>query len=208
MMQIIIVILIVLILLLVAEYLWKVKHYHSELTRKFIHITVGSFVAFWPYLLSWDQIYFLSIASILVVIISRFASIFGSIHSISRRTIGDFLFALAIPLVALITHSGLIFTIAILHLSLADGVAAVVGTRYGKKNRYKVFGQYKSIVGTVAFWLCSLILITVFMLASHNSWIWLKLLLLPVLATAMENIGVYGTDNIIVPMLIAAILRA
>jgi phytol kinase len=210
MLQIIIVILVVLILLLIAEYLWKVKHYHSELTRKFIHITVGSFVAFWPYFLDWNQIYLLALGFLVVIIVSRSASIFRSIHSINRRTIGDFLFALVIPIVALITHDRLIFTIAMLHLSLADGVAAVVGTRFGKKNRYQIFGQYKSIIGTIAFWLCSLALITAFMLISHVNWvnskIWLKIIWLPILATAMENVGVYGTDNIIVPVLIALVL--
>lgn len=212
MQRIIIVLLVILILLLIVEYLWKVKHYHTELTRKFIHITVGSFVAFWPYFLHWDQIYLLALGFLVVIVASRLSSIFRSIHSISRRTIGDFLFALVIPVVALITHDRLIFTIAMLHLSLADGVAAVIGTRFGKKNRYKIFGQYKSIIGTTAFWLCSLALIIAFMLISHvnvaNSKMWLKVIWLPILATAMENIGVYGTDNVLVPVLIALVLSS
>ncbi len=207
MLQIFIVILIVLILLLIAEYLWKFKHYHTEFTRKFIHIAVGSFVAFWPYILSWDQIYLLATGFLVVIVISRFKSIFGSIHSIRRKTIGDFLFALAIIIVALITHDRLIFTIAILHLSLADGVAAIVGTRYGKKYRYKVFGQYKSVIGTMSFWLCSLVLISIFMIITKGSVIWFKIAYLPILAAALENIGVYGTDNIIVPVMIAIVLH-
>ncbi|MGD0284353.1 MAG: hypothetical protein ABSB12_02045 [Candidatus Saccharimonadales bacterium] len=212
MLRVIIVIFVVLLLLLIVEYLWKVKHYHTELTRKFIHISVGSFVAFWPYFLHWDQIYLLALGFLVVIVASRLASIFRSIHSINRRTIGDFLFAVAITVVALITHDRLIFTIAMLHLSLADGIAAVIGTRYGKKNRYKVFGQYKSIIGTIAFWLCSLVLITAFMLISHvnvaDSKLWLKVVWLPILATALENIGVYGTDNILVPVLIALVLSS
>ena len=208
MLRIIIVLLVILILLIIVEYLWRIKNYHTELTRKFIHITVGSFVAFWPYFLHWDQIDLLALGFLVVIVFSRLATIFSSIHSFIRRTIGDLLFALVIPVVALITHDRLIFTIAILHLSLADGVAAVVGTRYGKKHRYKVFGQYKSIVGTVAFWLCSLTLITKFMIITNTNDAWLKIIWLPLIATAMENIGVYGTDNILVPVLIAAVLHA
>ncbi|HUD07891.1 MAG TPA: hypothetical protein VMQ52_02335 [Candidatus Saccharimonadales bacterium] len=208
MLRIIVVLIIILILLLIVEYFWKIKHYNTELTRKFIHIAVGSFVAFWPYFLHWDQIDLLALGFLVVIVISRLGAILGSIHSVNRRTIGDILFALVIPVVALITHDRLIFTIAILHLSVADGVAAIVGTRYGKKSRYKVFGQHKSIVGTVAFWLCSLILITIFMLITNSNEAWLKIIWLPVIATTMENIGVYGTDNILVPVFIAAILRA
>jgi len=54
---IIIVLLVILILLLIVEYLWRIKNLPllTDRENSFI-LQSGSFVAFWPYFLHWDQI--------------------------------------------------------------------------------------------------------------------------------------------------------
>ena len=42
------------------------------------------------------------------------------------------------------THNHLLFAAAMLHLSIADGLAAVIGTKYGKGNTYKVFASARA----------------------------------------------------------------
>jgi len=49
-------------LLLVGETWWRHQAVHGEFSRKFIHITVGSFVAVWPFFLTWSQIELLSLS--------------------------------------------------------------------------------------------------------------------------------------------------
>ena len=46
----------VLALLLFAEYIARTRNIHTELTRKFVHMSVGTFVAFWPFFSSWHEI--------------------------------------------------------------------------------------------------------------------------------------------------------
>lgn len=60
MLELIVVSIIIFLLVLVTEILWRSKHYSNELTRKFIHISLGTFAAFWPWFLSWNQIYILA----------------------------------------------------------------------------------------------------------------------------------------------------
>ena len=196
------------VLILISEYLWRIKKTNTELTRKFIHMSVGIVIAFCPYILSWIQLGILAALFLIVVFAARTAKLFGSIHKIDRKSYGDLFFAAAILIVMAITHDKLIFSIAILHLGLADGLAAVVGTSYGKKSRYKVLNQAKSVAGSLAFYLCSLILIVFFLLASHDHGAWLAVIWLPVAATIFENVSVYGFDNITVPVLVALSLRA
>jgi dolichol kinase len=117
------------------------------------------------------------------------------------------LFALAIGLVAIIAHDRLIFAAAILHMSLADGLAAVVGTSLGKKTGYKVFGRQKSLVGSGVFWLCSVLILLWYLLASHTTSNWPVVIWLPLLATGLEAIGLDGTDNLLVPVVVAFVLN-
>ena len=62
-------ILAIFIFLVVSEYMWRREPKHEEFARKFIHISVGTFVAFWPYFLSRYQIILLSLAFLIVVAI-------------------------------------------------------------------------------------------------------------------------------------------
>jgi phytol kinase len=194
-------------LLLIAEYLWRVKHYYSEITRKFVHITVGTFVAFWPWILSRSQIELMAVAFLVVIILSRLFTVFSSIHLIGRKTVGEIFFALSIGGVALITSNRYIFMTAILQLSIADGLAAIIGTSFGRRFRYSIFGARKSLVGSLTFLVCSLAILVVYFSVSHASGALPTLIWLPLVATVLENVGIHGSDNVLVPITVAVVLR-
>lgn len=206
MFAVVLVLIITFLLVVTAELLWRVKKYHSELTRKFVHITVGSFAAFWPWFLTWRQIEALSLLFLLVVLASKSLSLFGSIHLIGRKTFGEVIFAISIGLTALITHNKYVFMAAIMHMSLADGLAAVVGNKWGKKYHYTILGQYKTLLGSITFWTCSLIILTVYYVATGLDPVPM-IIWLPFATTLFENIGIRGTDNLLVPLIVALALR-
>jgi len=147
-MRIVATILIVFLLLVIGELWWRKQKLHTEFARKFVHITVGSFVAFWPFFLSWQEIRLLSVAFLVVVGISKYLNVFRAIHTVQRPTWGELFFAMAVGTITFITHDKWIYTTALLQMSLADGFAAVIGTRWGQRFRYIVFGHAKSILGT------------------------------------------------------------
>lgn len=205
-MDLVLTIIVVFVLLSFNEMWWRRHAVHSELSRKFIHITVGSFVAFWPYFLSWHQIQLLSVAFLLIIGISKYLNIFQAIHSVQRPTWGEVLFAVAVGVTTLITHDKAIYAAALLQMSLADGMAAVIGTRYGNRQKYLVFGYAKSILGTLTFFVISLLILAGF---SHYSQTRLGLewiMGISAIASVIENLAIRGLDNLLVPLAVAALL--
>lgn len=204
MLSVLVTVLPVLLLLLITEYLWRSNSLRGESARKLIHIIVGSYVAFWPFIIGFEAVQFISAAFLLVIALSLKFRIFKAIHGVGRRTWGEVLFAVGIGLIAVLTDDPWIYATCILHMSLADGFAALAGMRWGKNNSYKIDGHTKSLVGTTVFWLCSFIITAIGIAnvpelqdnaATYLIW-------LPIATSATENIGVNGADNVLVPLLV------
>lgn len=197
---------IVFTLLVVSELWWRYKKPHDEFSRKFIHVTVGSFAAFWPYYLTWPEIIGLSVAFIIVVALSQAFGIFKAIHAVERPTWGEICFAAAVGILAAIVQEPLLYTIALLHMSLADGMAALVGTTYGKNNSYMVLGHRKSIAGTSTFFAVSMLLMLIYATVTPAVLSPFAVVLIALAATGLENFAVRGLDNLFVPVWVAGTL--
>jgi phytol kinase len=192
----------VFILLVLSEILWRSKILRGEAARKLLHIIIGSYVASWPFFMSFTLIQAISIAFIVVVVLSHKFHIFHAINDVKRKTWGDILYAAGIGLTAALTTSEWVFAVAVLHMSFADGLAGLVGTKFGKKTRYEVLGTTKSIVGTMTFIVCSYIILILFG-PSHPFQTPAALVAsIPFLAATVENFGVRGADNVLIPLLI------
>lgn len=196
----------VFLLVVIGEYLQRVKRYHPEVTRKFIHITVASYAASWPFFMSWRNITLMSLLMFIGIVVSRHLTYFKAIHTVKRHTWGELFYAMSIGLAAVLSQQPWVFAAAMLHLGLADGLAALVGTLFGRKHRYKVFGHWKSRAGTLTFYFVSLTIMFVTILVAQPADGWLALLWLPPLVTLAENLGVAGVDNLLVPMMIVVLL--
>ena len=128
-----------------------------------------------------------------------------------REGYGDVFFALVIMLCALLTDVKLFYALAILHLALADGLAAVIGKNFGMTWHYKVFRQTKTVLGSMAFWFISLCILgtgTLFdtNLISFSNYTVLLIFLPPVL-TMLENLVGFGLDNIVIPLAVLVALH-
>lgn len=191
-------------LLLLTEFLWRTNRLRGETARKFIHIIVGSYVAFWPFFISFEAIQLISAAFLVVVALSLRFNIFKAIHGVARQTWGEVMFAVGIGLMAVLTDEPWVFAACILHMSVADGFAALAGIKWGKSNQYKIQDHTKSVVGTSVFWLCSLVItglavyeLPYLQIESRNLLLWL-----PIATSFTENIGIGGTDNVLVPIIV------
>jgi len=125
---------------------------------------------------------------------------------VQRPTWGELYFALAVGVIAVITHDKWIYMAALLQMSLADGLAAVVGSRWGGKHKYSVLNHPKSLIGTLTFFIISIGLLLIFnsLFPSPLGIGWL--IFASLLATLIENFGVGGLDNLLVPLLVAVVL--
>jgi len=194
------------IVLLLSEYGWRKHWLANEFGCKFVHITVGSFVAFWPFYMSWNQIRLLSLAFLVVVLLSNQFKLFHAVHSVQRPTFGEICFAVVVGLLTYVTHSKGIYAAAVLQMSLADGLAAVMGTRFGRDNKYHILGHLKSVVGTLTFFVVSLSLLVGYGLYSVAGISVAVSVVAALIATAGENLAPIGLDNLVVPLFIGLVL--
>jgi len=199
-------VLIIFAILVTNEFWWRTRTTHSEFSRKFVHITVGSFVAFWPFFLSWREIQALSLAFLIVVAASKYLKVFQAIHTAQRPTWGEIFFALSVGLITLVTHNKWIYAAALMQMALADGLAAIIGVYLGNSVKYLVLDHPKSLAGTMGFFVVSFAI-----LAAFERWSGLPLelgyaLLISGMATVAENVAVFGLDNLLVPLIVAIML--
>ncbi len=200
----------VFIILVVDEIFWRLHILRGEVSRKLVHVLVGTYVAFWPFMMEFKDIQLLSLAMLVVIAVSRKFHIFQSIHDVKRKTLGEFFFPLSIGICALITQSEWVFAAAILHMSLADGLAALVGVSFGDSTRYRIFGKTKSWVGTITFYLTSLFIVSLVLLYKIETYDIYSVLIgasLPIVATLAESIAIYGTDDLLVPIVVCSMLE-
>lgn len=197
------------LLILIAEYLWRSKRVHVETSRKIIHVGTGIIVAFLPQFLDWWHIQVLSIAMLTVIVVSYHLHIFQSIHAVKRITRGEILYPIGIAVCAFLEPAPWIFTAAILHLAVADGAAALVGLKWGKRTRYMLMSHGKSLVGSLAFFVVSvsiLLAANVFQETLPTPF-WL-LIFTPAVLTMVENISWFGSDNITIPVMVIVLLSS
>lgn len=199
----------VFLLLVLADFLRRKNWIRGEISRKFVHMSVGTFVAFWPFFLTWNEIRIMCAAFIVVVLIDRHLHILKSVHSVKRRTVGDILFPVGIGIATFVSSSPWIFTVAVLHLSLGDGLAAIIGQTKGRNYSYTILRQKKSTAGSVAFWLVSVCItsaLLIFMPEQYENVALPLLFILPIATTMLESLSIFGMDNVTVPVFVAVIL--
>lgn len=206
-MELVLTVLAVFVVLCISELGWRKHWFANEFGRKFVHVTVGSFVAFWPFYLSWGQIRFMSIAFLAVVFVSTRLKVFRAIHSVQRPTFGELCFAATVGLLTYVTQSKGVYAVAILQMSLADGMAAIVGTRFGRDNKYHLWGHIKSIAGTTTFIIISVLLLVGFNVYGPGHLSIPIIALIALGAGMLENISPLGLDNLVVPLFVGIILN-
>ena len=127
------------------------KWVSGERARKIIHIFVGIWAAWLPLWLGWRSIIVLGFLLLVGVFVAERLKFVKSIRSVSRSTVGEYLFPVTMIILAIFFKNSIIFAASMLQLGLSDGMAAVIGTRYGKKTTFKIMGNKKSTHGTVTF---------------------------------------------------------
>lgn len=201
----------VFILLIIAELLDQKKVLRGDLQRQFLHITIGSFIAFWPWLISLGSIAWIGGAMLAVVLLNYKVKLVDLHTGINRRSYGDIFYALGIIFSALLTDEKAFFAIAILIMAIGDGLANVIGQRYGKRWKYQFLGHSKTVIGSMTVWLVSMVVLGIGLLFSQNlvdySAYATLLLVVPPILVIVENAAIWGLDNLLVPIVIVAALN-
>ena len=194
-------------ILLINEIWWRLRKPNNEVSRKAAHILIGSFVAFWPYFLSRLDIILLGSVFFVIVSIGMYFKLFDKLRTVTKPTYGELLFSLSVVIISLITNDKLIYLTAILSMGLADGLAAIFSSRFGKSTSFSILGFTKSLVGSLAFYIMTLLLLANYADHVHHPVEGILYLALALIVTILENISIAGIDNITIPLLITIWLK-
>jgi phytol kinase len=137
-----------------AEVLRRWRGYGSDFTRKVIHIGVGMmswiigllFDSPWPFV-------FASMTFVAINLIDWRYGIISAMSSSDRSNLGTVYFPLAAAAVALIFwEKQPLMVAALMPLTWGDGLAPVIGRRYGV-HKYTILGHTRSLEGSATFFL-------------------------------------------------------
>ncbi|MEA5516186.1 SEC59/DGK1/VTE5 family protein [Nodularia sp. UHCC 0506] len=195
----------VLLILLIAWVVYRFAKGEPEIVRKIVHIGTGNVIllAWWLDVPASLGITASVVASTITLLSYRFPLLPG-INSVGRQSLGTFFYAVSMGiLIAWFWHiqQPQYAAIGIMVMAWGDGLAALIGQRFGK-HKYKVLGAQKSWEGSltmalVSFMISSLILLSV----EGNLWqTWVISLAIAVVATSLEAISFLGIDNLTVPL--------
>lgn len=179
----------------------------NEDSRKTYHVVHGLILAAAPFLVSYKIIIILESLLILEMILVKHFNLLPWLYKVGRISWGEYFGVAGVIVIAMMEPNKWVFLAAMLHLGIADAAAAVIGKRYGKKYQFKVFNQVKSIPGSLSFLIASIFVTTVVIVASNSSSSALLLLaLIPPLVTLAEAASPFGSDNFVIPVLVALLL--
>lgn len=205
---------------LVGRWLIDSRGKDNEQLRKLVHVLHGVGLSALAFVVPLQFIFGVEVVFLLSMMIARYLAehftkvpwikYMNRMYSVGRLSFGEFFFPISAMLLVFIAQSKWEFAAAILILGIADAIAALVGKQYGKDNSYLVFGQKKSIAGSVAF-LCVTLLIIMLFSVLHGAalgGIGIGMVILSsVLITIAENLGVYGSDNLLIPVVAVLLLN-
>lgn len=192
----------------------------NEKLRKLLHLLHGAGLAALAFVVPLQFIVGIEIVFLLSVFVARYlAEHFTKVpwikymrrmYSVGRLSFGEFFYPISTILLVFMAQSKWEFAAATLILAIADTAAALVGKRYGRGNTYLVFGQQKSVVGSLAFLLTTFVIVWGFVMLHGIELGSVSLgliLLISLLVTSAENLGVYGSDNLLIPVVAVLLLN-
>ena len=189
----------------------------KEESRKLVHIGVCNW---WLLaMLGFDSWRWAIIGPIVFIFLNLISWYTGMFDSIERKTrdinnLGTVYYPISLLLLVLFTwYDSPVFTgvnpyiggLGVMAMGYGDGFAALIGTWQGK-HKYSVLGAPKSIEGSIAMFLASLVPLFLMIIAGAEM-DWLSALGLAIafsaLGTIVEAVTPRGLDNLTVPLIVS-----
>jgi dolichol kinase len=201
------------IMLIVTE---KVLSKYPSVSRKILHIMVGNIAFLLPIFQTKEVMAFLAAGPF--ILFTFLMSPYTPIKSIRGKTsaaghgMGLVYYAITWTILAYLFFDNMvIIAIGILAMSYGDGLASLIGVKYGKR-KYKIFGDEKSYIGSFTMFIFTFVMMVVAILIyktvfSNELTITYEILAIlaciSFIAAIVEGITPKGFDNISVPLIVA-----
>ena len=185
------------LLLIISE---KVMNKYPTFSRKFLHIMVGNVLFILPLFTSKFVMTFIVAAPfiLLTFLMSPYSPFkLNDRISSSGHGLGLVYYAVSWTILAFFFFDQpWIIAVGIVAMSYGDGMAALIGEKYGK-HKYRIFGDKKSFEGSIAMFLVIIATLWIVLVYYHVTID--NLLIIPIvalIATIFEGITPKGLDNI------------
>lgn len=185
------------LLILISE---KILKSYPNLSRKFLHIMVGNILFILPLFTSREVITFLAAAPfiLLTFLISPYSPLkIKNRVSASGHGFGLVYYAISWTILAFFFYDQpWVIAVGIAAMSYGDGMAALIGERFGKR-KYNISGDTKSIEGSLAMFLVLIVTLGVVLVYYHTlPSSYLLIVAVALVATVFEGITPKGLDNL------------
>jgi phytol kinase len=179
-------------------------------SRKFLHIMTGNIAFILPLFETREIMAFLAAGPF--ILFTFLMSPYSPIKSMRGKTseaghgLGLVYYAITWTVLAYVffDHREII-AMGILAMSYGDGLASLIGIKYGER-KYTVFKDTKSYVGSLAMFVCTFLLLIIALLfytVPVTGRAVAYLLCMAGVATVVEGITPLGLDNLSVPFVVA-----
>ena len=202
----------------VAEGVRRTGKMGEEGTRKLVHIGVGHWILFAPAIRDIRWAVVAPIAFILLNYLSYRKGVFSAMERSDKHTgLGTVYYSMALTVVVLLffgdaaawfSADGPLRWAAvagILTMAWGDGLAAVVGERWGR-HPYTLTGPRKSVEGSLAMFLATAVVLFVCVRYAGVEVGTVSVLGVALVATVLEAGSPAGTDNLSVPIATAVLV--
>ena len=195
----------VLLLAIACEVAWRNRYVPQWIARKVLHVgAVGACAVVPLWLEDLDLLRWIVIASEIVIILLVFTGRLFDQRT-GRRSWGIVLFPLPFLLLLIIEPERWLIALPMAILACSDAMAAVAGNLL-TTDRFRLTGDPKSVHGSVAFFIVTLIVVSFFpqvesLIGNLPPWQrWALLIVIAALLTAIEALGSRGLDNLLIPL--------
>ncbi len=186
----------VILLIVISE---KVLNKHPNISRKFLHIMVGNILFILPLFQSRWVMALLTAAPfiLLTFLISPYSPLkIKDRISSSGHGLGLVYYAISWTVLALLFFDQpWIIAVGIAAMSYGDGMASLIGMKYGKI-KYNALGDTKSLEGSLTMFVVLIIALSVVLLYYSVPFQPLVIVCVALVATILEGITPKGLDNL------------
>ena len=188
-------------LFFMMDYVKKWFSLESEDSRKIVHVSSLLTVCTWPFFLENYGIYIICILFILINIYTKKAGMFKAVHTVRRATIGAEILPVGIMISTFffLPENRTSFIYGILIVCFSDLMAELVGKKL-KFYEYKIFGQKKSLGGSIAFFISTFLITSGMLIYLGTDIIISHVMIISVLLCLVEALHTFGLDNFTLPV--------
>lgn len=195
----------ILVVLGIATLVSNIGKGSSELSRKLVHIFLGNWVFFTPY---FTELWAVVLVPLVFIVINSLSLKYNLISAMERDddSLGTVYYAISLFILSgagFLLNWELLPFIGILTMAYGDGLAAVVGQKWGKKKPF-LFAPEKTIAGSMMVAITSFIVAVVSILRLQRTVSIPMLIFIGILTSIVsvfiELTGKKGSDNLTLPI--------